>query len=435
MRNRSPGASKHHPQGAPASVGAPTFGDLGLHPQLLDALDARGYQRPTPIQAQAIPALLEGRDVLGIAQTGTGKTAAFALPILDRLLREPQRLVARRPRVLVLTPTRELASQVRDSFAAYGAMSRLRVEVIFGGVGQGPQVQSLRRGVDVLVATPGRLLDLMGQRHVELAAIELFVLDEADRMLDMGFLRDVKRIVATLPKRRHSLLFSATMPSDIADLAASLLHRPVRVEVAPPSTTAQRVEQGVWHVRKEDKRALLARLLSDPDVDRALVFTRTKHGADKVARTLDRAGIPAAALHGNKSQGQRERALQAFRDGRLRTLVATDIAARGIDVPGITHVINHDVPNVPETYVHRIGRTARAGRAGIAVSLCDSAERPWIAAIERETGQRIPVLGAESEPPRPSVTKPAPRQPRQQATANPRRRRRRRSRPTAAGRI
>ncbi|MGE0191483.1 MAG: DEAD/DEAH box helicase [Planctomycetota bacterium] len=420
----------HHPQGAAAPAGLPTFGDLGLHPQLLDALAARGYTRPTPIQAQAIPPLLEGRDVLGIAQTGTGKTAAFALPILDRLVRSPRRPTPRQPRVLVLTPTRELASQVRDSFAAYGAASSTRVEVIFGGVGQGPQVSALRRGVDVLVATPGRLLDLIGQRHVDLGAIELFVLDEADRMLDMGFLRDVKRIVALLPQRRHSLLFSATMPTDIAELAASLLHRPVRVEVAPPSTTAQRVEQGVWHVRREDKRELLARLLADPDVERALVFTRTKHGADKVARALTRAGLPAAALHGNKSQGQRERALQAFRDGQLRTLVATDIAARGIDVPGITHVINHDVPNVPETYVHRIGRTARAGRAGIAVSLCDVAERPWIAAIERETGQRIPVLVGEGQRAASTVAAARPAQPRPPASGA-RRPRRRRSRQPA----
>jgi len=377
-------------EGTPPS--APSFSDLGLSAALAATLEDEGYTRPTPIQAQAIPPLLEGRDLLGVAQTGTGKTAAFALPLIERLLARPERPAPGRPRALVLTPTRELAAQVVSRFDAYGRGTPLRHTVVFGGVGQSPQVRALRRGVDVLVATPGRLLDLMGQRHVDLGRVELFVLDEADRMLDMGFLADVRRIVATLPARRQSLLFSATMPADIVGLARSLLHDAVRVEVTPPGTPVSRISQRVYYVEKEDKRALLSSLLREGTIDRALVFTRTKHGADKVCRFLEAEGVRAAALHGNKSQGQRERALDAFRAGRLRALVATDIAARGIDVPGISHVINFDVPNDPQGYVHRIGRTARAGRDGVALAFCDRTEQAWLRDIQRATRQDLEVV-------------------------------------------
>jgi ATP-dependent RNA helicase RhlE len=382
----------------PPSFDAPAapregFAPLGLSLPRLAALRDRGYETPTPIQVQAIPPLLEGRDLLGVAQTGTGKTAAFALPLLDLLVRRVKRHEARRPRALVLTPTRELASQIVASFVAYGRGTPLRSAVVFGGVGQTPQVRALRAGVDVLVATPGRLLDLMGQRHVDLSHVEFFVLDEADRMLDMGFLHDVRRIVDALPPERQSLLFSATMPADIVRLSRTLLRDPVRVEVTPPSTTVDRVEQRVWFVAKARKTELLGDVLGDPDVERALVFTRTKHGADRVVRHLEGMGVRCAALHGNKSQGARERALAAFRAGRLKALVATDIAARGLDVPGITHVVNYDLPNVPESYVHRIGRTARAGKDGVAISFCDDAERPLLAAIQREIRQDLEVAG------------------------------------------
>jgi len=369
-----------------------TFDDLDLVTPILQALKARGYETPTPIQAQAIPHLLKGRDLLGVAQTGTGKTAAFALPILD-ILSEPYRKARSRcPAVLVMTPTRELAAQIAESFEAYGAKLPVTSTVIFGGVGQRPQVERLRRGVDVLVATPGRLLDLMGQGHVDLRDVELFVLDEADRMLDMGFLRDVRRVLEALPDDRQSLLFSATMPPDIVALAQKLLDDPVRVEVTPPSTTVERIDQKVIFVEKFDKRPMLLQILEDQDIERTLVFSRTKYGADKIARYLDGRGVSAAALHGNKSQGQRERALAAFRAGAVRALVATDIAARGLDVPGVTHVINFDLPNMPESYVHRIGRTARAGRDGVAISFCATDEREYLRDIEKETRQRIEVL-------------------------------------------
>jgi ATP-dependent RNA helicase RhlE len=384
------GASTHPPRGRRAApLASPEFADLGLCSDLLDAIFDRGYETPTPIQAQAIPHLLEGRDLLGVAQTGTGKTAAFALPILDLLDERHEKPTPRRPRALVLTPTRELASQISDSFEAYGKHLPLRSTVVFGGVGQSPQVRALRRGVDVLVATPGRLLDLMGQGHVDFARVGIFVLDEADRMLDMGFLRDVRRIVDRLPRERQSLLFSATMPRDIACLARTLLRDPVRVEVTPPGTTVERVDQRVCFVDKPDKRLLLSEILGDAGIERVLVFTRTKHGADRVARHLAKAGTASTALHGNKSQGQRERALAGFRAGRVRVLVATDIAARGLDVPEITHVINFDLPNVPESYVHRIGRTARAGRTGVAISFCDPSEQTYLVAIEREVGQAL----------------------------------------------
>jgi ATP-dependent RNA helicase RhlE len=360
-----------------------SFSDLPLIAPLQRALSAANYTKPTPIQAQAIPPLLAGRDLLGCAQTGTGKTAAFALPILQRLAGEAKRAAPRSTRVLVLTPTRELAIQIADSFRTYGRHLALRTAVIFGGVGQSPQVDAMAQGVDVLVATPGRLLDLMNQRLLRLDSLGVFVLDEADRMLDMGFIRDVRRIVAAMPKSRQTLLFSATMPADVLGLAEGLLKDPVRVSVTPPATTVQRVEQRVLFVAKADKRALLVQVLRDPALRRVLVFTRTKHGANKVAEQLAKAGISAGAIHGNKSQGARQKALADFRAGRLRALVATDIAARGIDIDGISHVINFELPDQPESYVHRIGRTARAGASGIAISFCDAAERPLLRDIEK----------------------------------------------------
>jgi len=381
------------------------FSDLGLVAPLQKAVRDAGYVHPTPIQVQAIPDVLAGRDLLGCARTGTGKTAAFALPILQRLAAggSPPETGARRaraarnaraPRALVLAPTRELAAQIAESFATYGAGLPLDTTVIYGGVSQNPQVRALQRGVDVLVATPGRLVDLMGQRHARLDAIEVLVLDEADHMLDLGFLPDVRRILAAIPKRRQTLLFSATMPPPIAKLAAAVLHDPVEVFVTPAATPAEEVEQRVHHVERANKPALLASLLEDPAVERALVFTRTKRGADKVARLLNREGIPAHAIHGNKSQGQRERTLGGFRTGRVRVLVATDIAARGIDVDGITHVVNYELPNVPETYVHRIGRTARAGASGIAISLCSGEERELLRDVEKLIRRTIAAIGA-----------------------------------------
>jgi ATP-dependent RNA helicase RhlE len=399
MKHESHGASSHPPRGPrAASPSGSAFAALDLSPALLGALADRGYLVPTPIQAQAIPHLLEGRDLLGIAQTGTGKTAAFALPMLELLSAQRRRPEPGRPRALVLTPTRELASQIVASFEGYGRDLSISCTVVFGGVGQAPQVRALRRGVDVLVATPGRLLDLMGQRHVDLSRVEIFVLDEADRMLDMGFLRDVQRIVQPLPAKRQSLLFSATMPDDIVRLAKTMLRDPIRVEVTPPSTTVERIDQTVCFVEKAQKRDLLAQILRDPAIERALVFSRTKHGADKIARNLVKSGISAGALHGNKSQGQRERALEAFRDGKLRALVATDIAARGLDVPGITHVINFDLPNIPESYVHRIGRTARAGKDGVAISFCSPDERAYLADIEKEIRQKLTTSGDRPRP-------------------------------------
>jgi len=368
-----------------------SFSDLPLIAPLQEALAQEGYTSPTPIQMQAIPHLLRGRDLLGIAQTGTGKTAAFALPILQRLVEAPAQRQPLRTRVLVLAPTRELAIQIDESFRAYGRHMKFKQTVIFGGVNQRAQVVAMQRGVDILVATPGRLLDLMEQGHVVLDKVSVFVLDEADRMLDMGFIRDVRRIVAKVPKERQTLLFSATMPRDIADLAGSVLHDPVRVEVTPVSSTVERIDQHVLFVDHGDKGALLATLLEDAAIARVLVFTRTKHGANRVAERLERSGVSAAAIHGNKSQAARQRALEGFRAGETRVLVATDIAARGIDIDGITHVVNFDLPNVPETYVHRIGRTARAGAEGMAISLCSGDERSFLRDIEKLTGQRVPV--------------------------------------------
>jgi ATP-dependent RNA helicase RhlE len=378
-----------------------SFQELSLIEPLKRALGEEGYAVPTPIQAQAIPHLLAGRDLLGIAQTGTGKTAAFALPILQRLAAARDgtgkiTLERQTARCLVLTPTRELAIQIGDSFRAYGRHLGLRTTVIFGGVGQNPQVAAMARGVHILVATPGRLLDLIGQGHVKLDRVEIAVLDEADRMLDMGFIHDVKKIVARLPKQRQTLLFSATMPADIARLAAGILRDPARVEVTPAASTVERAEQRVMFVERGDKRALLCAMLEDRALARVLVFTRTKHGANKVAEQLGRAGYSADAIHGNKSQGARQRALEGFRAGHVRVLVATDIAARGIDIDGITHVVNYELPNVPETYVHRIGRTARAGAGGAAISLCDGEERAYLRDIERLIGRKVPVVDARS---------------------------------------
>jgi len=370
---------------------AADFAGLGLAPSFVRAVAAEGYATPTPIQAQAIPRVLEGRDLLACAQTGTGKTAAFLLPVLQRLAARPS---SGRVRALVVTPTRELASQIAERAAAYGAGSRLRHTVVFGGVGQKPQEIALRRGVDLLIATPGRLLDLMQQGIMRLDAVEILVLDEADRMLDMGFVHDVRRIVAAVPQARQTLLFSATMPGEILSLAGGILRDAVRVSVSPAVTTAERVAQSLYHVAHEEKQRLLERVLKGPGVERAIVFTRTKHGANRVSERLSRAGIESAAIHGNKSQSARERALDGFRRGLLPVLIATDIAARGIDVDGVTHVINFDLPNVAESYVHRIGRTGRAGASGTAISFCEPGERGMLAAIERFIRGRIPVVNA-----------------------------------------
>ena len=368
-----------------------TFESLGLAPPLLRALVAAGYTEPTPIQAQAIPPALLGRDVQGIAQTGTGKTAAFALPILHRLLADRRRAPPRGCRVLVLSPTRELASQIAESFVTYGKGTGIRVAVMFGGTPKGRQARAVANGIDVLVACPGRLMDHMGDHAVRLDATEVLVLDEADHMLDLGFIIPIRRIVGTLPRDRQTMFFSATMPSEISQLANVMLRDPVHVAVNPVVTTAARVEQRVIMVDTARKRQVLSNLLRDDAMGRTLVFTRTKHGADRVTEHLERAGQAAAAIHGNKSQGQRERALAAFKEGRVRVLVATDIAARGIDVDNVTHVVNFDLPNVPEAYVHRIGRTARAGHAGIAISFCDASERAHRRGIEKLIRTRLPT--------------------------------------------
>ncbi len=370
----------------------PSFSELGVAEPLCRVLAARNYNTPTPIQARAIPMLLAGRDILGVAQTGTGKTAAFALPILQSLANHDGRRV---PRALVLAPTRELAIQIADSFKTYGARTQLRLVVVFGGVSQRGQVEKLRRGVDIIVATPGRLLDLMAQGHVALGDIQCLVLDEADRMLDMGFIRDVRKIIAALPAGRQALLFSATMPAAVERLSKDMLRKPTRIDITPKVIAIESVRQSVHFVDGQAKFGVLRDLLGDKDLARVIVFTRTKHRANKVAENLVKAGISADAIHGNKSQGQRQRALESFRRGSVRVLVATDIAARGIDVPGVTHIINFELPNEPETYVHRIGRTARAGAQGIAVSLCDAAEYAFLRDIEALTRVPIAVAGGE----------------------------------------
>jgi ATP-dependent RNA helicase RhlE len=366
------------------------FLDLGLAEPITKALADEQYAAPTPIQAQTIPQVMQGRDVVGIAQTGTGKTAAFALPILNHLTKNRHKPLPKSCRVLVLSPTRELSAQIVDSFKTYGRYLRPSVALAIGGVNIKPQIRALAQGVDVLVATPGRLLDLMENRAVTLDRVEIFVLDEADRMLDMGFIHDIRRIVGKVPTKRQTLFFSATMPREITDLANSMAKDPVRVAVTPAATTVERIDQRVILVDRAAKPALLAKLLRSEPIDRVLVFTRTKHGADKVVRSLQKSQIAAEAIHGNKSQNQRERVLAAFRAGKVRTLVATDIAARGIDVDGISHVVNFDLPNIPESYVHRIGRTARAGADGIAISFCDHEERAYLRDIEKLIRISIP---------------------------------------------
>jgi len=377
-------------QGTPA--GRSSFESLGLCPEILRAVAEKSYTSPTPIQEKAIPIVLNGKDLLGCAQTGTGKTAAFALPILHRLRETPWKGAGRRPiRVLVLTPTRELASQIAESFRELGAHTGLRHAVVFGGVAQLPQAQALKQGIDILVATPGRLLDLMSQALAPLRMVETLVLDEADRMLDMGFIHDMRRIIGQLPVKRQTLLFSATMPGEIRGLADTILRDPVRVAVTPVATPAAAVAQQVHYVEKPDKIDLLKHLLDEPSVRNALVFTRTKHGADKVARQLERKSVRVEAIHGNKSQNAREKALGNFKRGWTRVLVATDIAARGLDISELSHVINFDLPNDPESYVHRIGRTGRAGASGIALSFCSYDERPFLAGIERLIRRHLPV--------------------------------------------
>jgi superfamily II DNA/RNA helicase len=367
------------------------FRDFGLAEPIMRAIAEEGYTTPTPIQAEAIPVVLAGRDLVGIAQTGTGKTASFALPILHHLATLRRRPAAKSCRVLVLSPTRELSSQILDSFRTYGRHVGISADLVIGGVPQGRQIKALARGLDVLVATPGRLMDLNRCGALRLDQVEVFVLDEADRMLDMGFIRDIRTIIAKLPLQRQTLLFSATMPADIAELADRMLRSPATVAVTPVATTVESVEQRVIYADRLAKPSLLSQVLKADAVERALVFTRTKHGADRVVRSLGQSGISAKAIHGNKSQNERERVLSAFRDGHVRTLVATDIAARGIDVTGITHVINYDLPNIPESYVHRIGRTARAGAGGVAVSFCDGEEAPFLRDIEKLIRMSIPV--------------------------------------------
>ncbi|MET0243755.1 MAG: DEAD/DEAH box helicase [Flavitalea sp.] len=362
---------------------------------ILRAIEQEGYTNPTPIQQQSIPIVLQGRDLLGCAQTGTGKTAAFAMPILQLLSASAMKSAGQGPRKirgLILTPTRELAIQIEESLRNYGRFTGLHQLVIFGGVPQNPQTNALRRGIDILVATPGRLIDLMNQGFIDLRSLEIFVLDEADRMLDMGFVHDVKRIIQKIPAKRQTLFFSATMPPEIQKLADTILVNPERVEVTPVSSTAQTIQQSLYYVSKNDKKSLLNHILSDENIETALVFTRTKHGADKVVKDLLRADITAEAIHGNKSQNARQRALTNFKSRQTRVLVATDIAARGIDVDNLTHVINFDLPNIPETYVHRIGRTGRAGANGIAISFCDHEEREFLRDINKLIGKTVPVI-------------------------------------------
>lgn len=368
------------------------FTDMPLTVPLQSALRAAGYDTPTPIQQQSIPIILNGQDLLGIAQTGTGKTAAFCLPMLQNLSKSAWKLEPRRPRALILTPTRELAIQIHKNLQVYGQFLKLKHAVIFGGVGQGLQVRDLNAGVDILIATPGRLLDLIQQRHLKLDKVEIFVLDEADRMLDMGFLPDIRKVLPMLPAKRHNLFFSATMPSEIQKLANSILQSPKKVEVTPQATTAEKIAQTVLFVEKKDKPALLVHLLKDNNLFKVLVFVQMKHNADKVVDKLQKNGITAAAIHGNKSQNNRQRAIEDFEKNRVRVLVATDIASRGIDIDGITHVINYELPNVPETYVHRIGRTARAGSEGEAISFCMAEEKSYLFAIEKITRMEVKTV-------------------------------------------
>lgn len=365
------------------------FQDLGLISPILKALDKKNYTEPTPIQDQAIPKALNNRDILGVAQTGTGKTAAFSIPIIQLLHEQPVNVKKRPIRALILTPTRELAIQIEENVKAYSEFTNINSTVIFGGVKQGPQVDKLKRGVDILIATPGRLLDLMDQGYIKLGQVEKLVLDEADRMLDMGFIHDIRKILKVLPKEKQTLFFSATMPQNIIDLVKQTLKDPVRVEVTPESSTAETVEQEIYYTNKNLKQKLLVHLLNERNIDQVLVFERTKHGADRVVRNLFKDNIKAAAIHGNKTQNQRQKALERFKKGQLRVLVATDIAARGIDIDKLQFVINLDIPNISETYVHRIGRVGRAGESGIAISLCEPEEIAFVKDIEKLIGQRI----------------------------------------------
>ena len=376
-----------------------SFENLNLIEPILRALKTEGYTQPTPIQAEAIPVVLKGRDLLGCAQTGTGKTAAFAIPILQLLNASQGQDGPNKPiKALILTPTRELAVQIGESFTAYGKHTGLRHTVIYGGVSQFSQTVALKRGVDILIATPGRLLDLMNQRFVHLHQVKMFVLDEADRMLDMGFINDVKKVISKLPAKRQTLFFSATMPPVISKLADSILFEPVNVEVTPVSSTVDKIQQSVYYVTKSDKKALLIHLLKDKTIESALIFTRTKHVADRITKELVKAGIKAAAIHGNKSQNARQNALTDFKTKKIRVLVATDIAARGIDVDNLSHVINFELPNVPETYVHRIGRTGRAGLSGVAMSFCDGEEKAYLKDIQKLIGIQIPVVEEQPYP-------------------------------------
>jgi ATP-dependent RNA helicase RhlE len=392
------------------------FKELEIIEPLLSALEKEGYSAPTPIQAQSIPHALKGKDILGCAQTGTGKTAAFSLPILQRLHLSKQDQKRSAIRCLILTPTRELAIQIQESMEVYGRNLSIRSGVIFGGVGQQQQTDMLRRGIDILIATPGRLLDLIQQGFIRLHQLEIFVLDEADRMLDMGFIHDVKKIVQLLPKKRQTLFFSATMPDEIQHLAYSILDEPVKVEVNPVSSTAEKIAQYVFFVDKDNKTKLLQDVLKNEDIKNVLVFSRTKHGADKIVKKIKQLGISAEAIHGNKSQTARQKALKAFKNQDLRVLVATDIAARGIDVDDLQYVINYDIPNVPETYVHRIGRTGRAGAEGISYSFCQADERPFLRSIEKLTAKKLIVVEDHNYPATELEAVPAPKK-----TVNPRR--------------
>ncbi len=368
------------------------FADLGLRPPILRAIEEAGYKTMTPIQDLAIPAVMAGKDMIGVAQTGTGKTAAFSLPMIHLLASAEGKRKPKTARSLIIAPTRELAIQISENIQAYSKHMHFRTAIVYGGASSKPQIKQMMRGVDILIATPGRLLDLTEQKHINLREVEFLVLDEADRMLDMGFIRDIKKIVAYLPRQRQTVLFSATMPASVTKLANSLLRNPVRVEVAPAATTAEKVDQHVLMVPKGRKRELLKHVLKDKAIERVLIFTRTKHGANKVARFLDDRGIRADAIHGNKSQNARQKALANFREGKIRALVATDVAARGIDVDGVTHVINFEIPNEPESYVHRIGRTARAGATGVSLSFCDHTERAFLRDIEKTIRQKIPLM-------------------------------------------
>ena len=373
------------------------FTTLGLSEPLLRTLATENYTQPTPIQEKTIPLILSGRDILGIAQTGTGKTAAFGLPLLQRLAENRKPPMPKSARALILAPTRELAIQISESLKVYGKHYGYKQAIVMGGVSSHGQIHTMHSGVDILIATPGRLLDLVKQKAIRLDQVSMLVVDEADRMLDMGFIRDVRRIVQAMPKARQSLLFSATMPEDVVHLAHEMLHQPVRIDIAPQTVTADRIEQRLFHVDAQEKRKLLVDLLHDPKMARVIVFTRTKHGANKVVEHLAKSGIPADAIHGNKSQNARQKAMDNFRSGRARLLVATDIAARGIDVDGITHVVNFELPNEPESYVHRIGRTARAGAEGIAISFCAPDERAYLRDIEKLVKRKIAVVGDEPE--------------------------------------